>query len=121
MEQYFITLHSFSIEEYEVWRQLNKHCDYNTNIAGYTVNQLVVNSDKRLDLTTQKVRTILKGFEKKGYIKFISRGGKGKESTLKITIKKQLFNKEVKTKNSNLANYNRGSNGNRYTRKVQML
>ena len=91
MEQYFITLHSFSIEEYEVWRQLNKHCNYDTNITGYTVNQLVVNSDKRLNLTTQKVRTILKRFESKGYIKFISRGVKGKESTLKMTIKAQLF------------------------------
>jgi uncharacterized phage protein (TIGR02220 family) len=91
MEQYFITLHSFSIEEYEVWKQLNKHCNYDTNITGYTVNQLVVNSDKRLNLTTQKVRTILKRFESKGYIKVISRGVKGKESTLKMTIKAQLF------------------------------
>ena len=44
MEQYFITLHSFTFEEYEVWRQLNKHCNYDTNISGYTVNQLVINS-----------------------------------------------------------------------------
>lgn len=91
MEQYFITLHSFTNEEYEVWKQLNKHCNYDTNITGYTVNQLVVNSDKRLNLTTQKVRTILKRFESKGYIKVISRGAKGKESTLKITLKAQLF------------------------------
>ena len=42
MEQYFITLQTFTLEEYEVWRQLNKYCSYDTNIAGYTVNQLVV-------------------------------------------------------------------------------
>ena len=78
MEQYFITLQSFTLEEYEVWRQLNKHCNYDTNIAGYTVNQLVVNSDKRLNLTTKKVRNILKKFENKGYIQPLTSGSKGK-------------------------------------------
>ena len=91
MEQYFITLQSFTLEEYEVWRQLNKHCNYDTNIAGYTVNQLVVNSDERLNLTTKKVRNILKKFENKGYIQPLTSGSKGKESTLKITIKGQLW------------------------------
>ena len=82
MEQYFITLQAFTLEEYEIWKQLNKYSDFNTNVAGYTVNQLVVNSDKRLNLTTQKVRTILKKFEKEGYIELVSSGSKGKESTL---------------------------------------
>ena len=67
MEQYFITLQTFTLEEYEVWKQLNKYCNFETGVSGYTVNQLVVNSDKRLELTTQKVRTILKKFEKEGY------------------------------------------------------
>ena len=98
MEQYFITLQLFTLEEYEIWKQLNKYCSYDTNIAGYTVNQLVVNSDKRLNLTTQKVRTILKKFEKEGYIQFVSSGSKGKESTLKITIKQQLFNNNATNK-----------------------
>ena len=102
MEQYFFTLHSFSFEEYEVWRQLNKYCNYDTGIAGYTVNQLVVNSDKRATLTTQKVRTILKKFEKEGYIQFVSSGSKGKESTLKITIKQQLFNNNATNKTEEL-------------------
>ena len=95
MENYFITLQAFTLEEYEIWKQLNKHCNYETNVTGYTVNQLVVNSDKRLNLTTQKVRTILKKFEKEGYIEFLTSGSKGKESTLKITIKQQLFNNNV--------------------------
>ena len=81
MEQYFITLQTFTLEEYEVWRQLNKYCNFETGVSGYTVNQLVVNADKRLNLTTQKVRTILKKFEKNGYIEFLSSGSKGKEST----------------------------------------
>ena len=95
MENYFITLQAFTLEEYEIWKQLNKHCNYETNVTGYTVNQLVVNSDKRLNLTTQKVRTILKKLEKEGYIEFLTSGSKGKESTLKITIKQQLFNNNV--------------------------
>ena len=102
MENYFITLQAFTLEEYEIWKQLNKHCNYETNISGYTVNQLVVNSDKRLNLTTQKVRTILKKFEKEGYIEFLTSGSKGKESTLKITIKQQLFNNNVTNKTEQL-------------------
>ena len=102
MENYFITLQAFTLEEYEIWKQLNKHCNYETNISGYTVNQLVVNSDKRLNLTTQKVRTILKKFEKEGYIEFLTSGSKGKESTLKITIKQQLFNNNATNKTEQL-------------------
>ena len=74
MEQYFITLQSFTLEEYEIWKQLNKHCNYDTNITGYTVNQLVVNSDERLNLTTKKVRNILKKFKEKGYIQTVTTG-----------------------------------------------
>lgn len=102
MENYFITLQAFTLEEYEIWKQLNKHCNYETNVTGYTVNQLVINSDKRLNLTTQKVRTILKKFEKEGYIEFLTSGSKGKESTLKITIKQQLFNNNVTNKTEQL-------------------
>ena len=71
-------------------------------MAGYTINQLVINSDKRLNLTTQKVRTILKKFEKEGYIQLLTSGSKGKESTLKLTIKQQLFNNNTTNKNEEL-------------------
>jgi uncharacterized phage protein (TIGR02220 family) len=101
-EKYFITLHDFSYQEYEVWRLLNKYCNYETNITGYTVNQIVINSNKEANLTTQKVRTILKKFEKEGYIQFLSSGSKGKESTLKLTIKQQLFNNNTTNKNEEL-------------------
>lgn len=98
MEQYFITLHSFTNEEYDIWKQLNKRCNYNTNIVGYTVNQLVINSDKLFNLTTQKVRTILKRFEEQGYIKLLTKGYKGRESTLEITIRQRLFNNGQESK-----------------------
>ena len=80
-----------SLDEIEILRLLYRHMNFDTNIAGYTVNQLVVNSDERLNLTTKKVRNILKKFEKEGYIKPVKAGCKGKESTLEITIKGQLF------------------------------
>ena len=91
-----------TLDEREVLVLLYRHMDFDTNIAGYTVNQLVVNSDKRLNLTTQKVRTILKKFEKEGYIEFLTSGSKGKESTLKITIKQQLFNNNATNKSEQL-------------------
>ena len=102
MEKYFIALDKMSIDEIEIIRLLSRYSNYETNITGYTVNQLVVNADKRLNLTTQKVRTILKKLEKEGYIKFLSAGSKGKESTLKLTLKDKLFNQQQS--NNNLTN-----------------
>ena len=91
-----------NIYEREILILLYRYSNFNTNIAGYTVGQLVASSDKVLGLTTQKVRTILKNLEKKGYIEFLTSGSKGKESTLKITIKQQLFNNNVTNKSEQL-------------------
>ena len=102
MKKYFIALDEMTLDEIEIWRLLCRYSNYDTDVAGYTVNQLVIGADKRLNLTTQKVRTILKKFEKEGYIQFVSSGSKGKESTLKLTIKQQLFNNNVTNKNEEL-------------------
>ena len=91
-----------NIYEREILILLYRYSNFNTNIAGYTVGQLVASSDKVLGLTTQKVRTILKNLEKKGYIEFLTSGSKGKESTLKITIKQQLFNNNETNKSEQL-------------------
>ena len=91
-----------NVYEREILILLYRYSNFNTNIAGYTVGQLVASSDKVLGLTTQKVRTILKNLEKKGYIEFLTSGSKGKESTLKITIKQQLFNNNVTNKSEQL-------------------
>lgn len=98
-KKYFIGLDNMSLDELEIWRLLCRHSDYSTDIAGYTVNQLLINSDKRLNLTARKIGTILKRFEKKGYIKFLTSGTKGKESTLLLTVKCQLFGNDVLNKN----------------------
>lgn len=102
MKKYFIALDEMTLEEIDIWRLLCRYSNYDTDVAGYTINQLVVNSDKRLNLTTQKIRTILKKFEKQGYIEFLSSGSKGKESTLKLTIKQQLFNNNTTNKTEQL-------------------
>ena len=91
-----------NIYEREILILLYRYSNFNTNITGYTVGQLVASSDKVLGLTTQKVRTILKNLEKKGYIEFLTSGSKGKESTLKITIKQQLFNNNATNINEQL-------------------
>ena len=54
-----------NIYEREILILLYRYSNFNTNITGYTVSQLVASSDKVLGLTTQKVRTILKNLEKK--------------------------------------------------------
>ena len=65
-----------------------------------------MSADKRLGLTTQKVRTFLKKLEKGGYIQPLTSGNKGKESTLKITVKEELFGKgdNQQQSNNNLTN-----------------
>ena len=102
--KYFFTLHKFSYQEYEVWRQLCKFENYNTGITGYTVNQLVIGADKEAKLTTQKVRTILKRFKEAGYIEDIAngKGTKGKETRVRLTIKQQLFNNNATNKSEQL-------------------
>lgn len=119
MKKYFIALDEMTLEEIDIWRLLCRYSNYDTDVAGYTINQLVVNSDKRLNLTTQKVRTILKKFEKQGYIEFLSSGSKGKESTLKLTIKQQLFNNDTTNKTEQLQQVEDLGNNNLTTNQQQ--
>ncbi len=119
MKKYFIALDEMTLEEIDIWRLLCRYSNYDTDVAGYTINQLVVNSDKRLNLTTQKVRTILKKFEKEGYIKFLTSGSKGKESTLKLTIKQQLFNNDTTNKTEQLQQVEDLGNNNLTTNQQQ--
>ena len=119
MKKYFIALDEMTLEEIDIWRLLCRYSNYDTDVAGYTINQLVVNSDKRLNLTTQKVRTILKKFEKQGYIEFLSSGSKGKESTLRLTIKQQLFNNNTTNKTEQLQQVEDLGNNNLTTNQQQ--
>ena len=101
-KKYFIALDEMTLDEIQVYKLLCKYSNYGTNVAGYTIKQIVDSCDNRLNLTTQKVRTILKKFEKEGYIQFLTSGSKGKESTLKLTLKDVLFNQQQS--NNNITN-----------------
>ena len=119
MKKYFFALDEMTLEEIEIIRLLTRYSNYETNITGYTVNQLVIGADNRLNLTTQKVRTILKKFEKLGYIELLSSGSKGKESTLKLTIKQQLFNNNTTDKVEQLQGVDDINNNNLTTNQQQ--
>ena len=95
----FIALDEMTLDEIQVYKLLCKYSNYGTNVAGYTIKQIVDSCDNRLNLTTQKVRTILKKFEKEGYIQFLTSGSKGKESTLKLTLKDMLFSQQQSNNN----------------------
>ncbi len=119
--KYFFTLHKFSYQEYEVWRQLCKFENYDTGITGYTVNQLVIGADKEAKLTTQKVRTILKRFKEAGYIEDIAngKGTKGKETRVRLTMKQQLFNNNETNKSEQLQQVEDLGNNNLTTNQQQ--
>ena len=118
-KKYFIALDEMTLDEIQVYKLLCKYSNYETNVAGYTIKQIVDSCDNRLNLTTQKVRTILKKFEKEGYIQFLTSGSKGKESTLKLTIKQQLFNNNITNKTEQLQQVEGLGNSNLTTNQQQ--
>ena len=109
-KKYFIALDEMTLDEIQVYKLLCKYSNYETNVAGYTIKQIVDSCDNRLNLTTQKVRTILKKFEKEGYIQFLTSGSKGKESTLKLTLKDMLFNQQQSNNNITTLQRNKENN-----------
>lgn len=97
---YVVIPKGLTIEQREVFVYLYEKCNFKDMTVEYTVANIVADIDKRLELTTMKVRTILKNFISKGYIVNILRGAKGKPSVLKIiTIKQQLSNNYITNKN----------------------
>lgn len=109
---YFIGLiDGMTLDELEVWRLLCKYSDFETRETGYTINQIVTACDKRLGLTTQKVRTILKKFIDRGFVGNVVAGTKGKETRAKLLLNDMLFNENKSTiiqqqSNNNLTNKN---------------
>lgn len=96
---YIVMPMGLTIEQREVYTYLYEKCNFQDMTVEYTVSQIVVDSDKRLNLTPMKVRTILKKFLLNGYIVDIHKGSKGNPSTLKIiTIKQQLNNNNITNK-----------------------
>lgn len=96
---YMVMPMGLTIEQREVYAYLYTRCNFQDMTVKYTVSQIVADSDKRLNITTRRVRTILKNFLISGYIVDVCKGSKGNPSTLKIvTIKRQLNDNNVTNK-----------------------
>ena len=52
-KKYFIALDEMTLDEIQVYKLLCKYSNYETNVAGYTIKQIVDSCDNRLNLTTQ--------------------------------------------------------------------
>lgn len=118
---YIVMPIGLTIEQREVYTYLYEKCNFQDMTVEYTVSQIVVDSDKRLNLTPMKVRTILKKFLLNGYIVDIHKGSKGNPSTLKIiTIKQQLNNNNITNKIAQPSQLQEVSNNN-VTTKQQII
>ena len=73
-----------SIDELEVYRLLYSKVDFETFLVQYTLDQLALDSDKKLLLTKKKVSGIINRFVFNGFIKIVDKGVKGKPTTYKI-------------------------------------
>lgn len=101
---YIVMPMGLTIEQREVYVYLYNQCNFKDMTCKYTISQIVAASDKRLNITTMKVRTIMKFFVAKGYVTEIKKGSKGNPSVLKIiTIKQQLNNKYLSIKNEDIS------------------
>ena len=73
-----------TLEELNVYQCLYKNVQFETFLTQYTLDQLVVDTDKRLDISRSKVNRILKKFIDRGYIKVYRKGSKGTATTYEI-------------------------------------
>lgn len=81
---YILIPMGLSDEQEHIYIKLYKKCDFKTMHVNYTIQQLVNDSNPKLKLTTQKIRTIIKFLLEKGYLVEIEKGFKGKPTTYRI-------------------------------------
>lgn len=91
MTGYMIIPLGLTDEQEHIYIKMYKMCDFNTMTVKYTVDQLVTDSNKKLDLTVKKVRNILKFLNDNHYIEVVKKGSKGNPTVYKI-IKIQELN-----------------------------
>lgn len=90
MAYYMIVPLDFTDEQMHVYKILYSEAAFDTMITKYTVEQIVLKSNKCFGLTEQKVRTILKFFQNNNYIVELEKGVKGKPTVCKINKIKEL-------------------------------
>ena len=90
MVPYMIIPLGLTDEEEHVYIKLYKKCDFASMLVRYTVSQLVVDSYKGYNLTTKKVRKVLKNLTEKGYISEVKKGTKGNPTIYKMVKIQEL-------------------------------
>lgn len=86
-----------TIEELEIYRLLYTKSNFENMSVKYTLDQLVMDSDKRLLLTKTKVSRIINNFLKSNYININKKGSKGNPTIYKINKIKDLFETQTNT------------------------
>ena len=110
---YIVMPMDLTIEQREVYVYLYKQCNFKDMTCNYTISQIVAAADKRLNMTTRKVRTILKKLLENGYITNVYKGSKGRPSVIKIaTIKRQLSDNNMTNKKAQPSDLNEFSDNN---------
>ena len=85
-------------EQEHIYIKLYKKCDFNSMTVKYTVDQLVKDSYTNLNLTTKKIRNIIKFLLDEGYIQEVKKGSKGNPTTYKIIAIQDLNDNKMITK-----------------------
>jgi len=101
-------------EEFEIYRLLYKKADFDTMLVKYTLDQLVVDSNSKLELTKKKVSLITKRFISDNLLTVIRKGSKGNPTIYEISNIKDLnlgTQKELKGTQRELKGNLKPSNG----------
>jgi len=73
-----------TIEELNIYTLLYKKADFNSWLADYTLEQLAVDSHRKLDLSVKMVRRIIDKLVNLGYIEVVKKGSKGNPTIYKV-------------------------------------
>lgn len=91
--RYIIAPLDLTTEEMEIYRLLYNKVNFDTYEVKYTTDQLVADSNKKLELTFKKVYKILKDFEENDFICKVKRGSKGNPTVYKINQIREIKSK----------------------------
>lgn len=91
-------------EQEHIYIKLYKKCDFNSMTVKYTLDQLVLDSNKCLNLTRKKIYTIIKYLIEEGFIKEIKKGTKGKPTIYEIVKINEISRNELGTNRERIGN-----------------
>lgn len=92
--RYIIAPLDLTTEQREIYFLLYSKMDFNSFTVKYTLNQLVLDSNPKLELTKKKISKIIKDFITDGLLKEIRKGVRGNPTLYEVLkIKEQIGNK----------------------------